>query len=116
MPLSQDSVEHLGDVIRKNVRQLEDLDNRAERMANDGRMKELQSEASEIGFTLLRVSYFPLNGEPDAFAEKLRAISKGLHLLETERLYMDGGASMRRILSQLHDYSERLKDLVSVGD
>lgn len=116
VPLSQDSVEHLGDVIRKNVRQLEDLDNRAERMANDGRMKELQSEASEIGFTLLRVSYFPLIGEPDAFAEKLRVIGKDLHLLETERLYMDGGASMRRILSQLHDYNERLKDLVSVED
>ena len=82
-------------------------------MANDARMEQVQSEASEIGYALLRVSHYRLEGQPDGFNEELRAIGHDLHLLETARLYLDGGKSTQRILDRLHELSERLQALVS---
>ena len=113
VPLSEDSAGHLLDVIRTNARQLAELDRRAADMANDARMEQVQSEASEIGYALLRVSHYRLEFQPQGFEEELRAIARNLHLLETERLYMDGGQSARRILDRLHELSKRLQALIS---
>ena len=49
-------------------------------------------------------------------AAALRPLANKLDLLETERLYMDGGQSVRRILDKLHDLTERLQALISDKD
>lgn len=115
-PLSEDSANHLQDVIRTNARQLADLDRRAARMIDEARSEEVQSDASEIGYVLLRVSHFRLKDQSDGFAEELRAIGQDLHLMETVRLYMDGGQSMQRILDRLHELHERMQALILAGD
>jgi ATP-dependent DNA helicase RecG len=111
--LSEDSISQLQDLVRTNARQLDDLDQRAEQMASSANMEEVQNQASEIGYTLLRVSYYWHDDKPKGFAEKVRVIGKELHLLETERLYMDGGQSMQKILDKLHEINTRLQLLVT---
>ena len=85
-------------------------------MANDARMEQVQSEANEIGYALLRVSQYRLEAQPDGFEQELRVIGRDLHLLETERLYMDGGLSTQHILDRLHDLNGRLQVLISHGE
>jgi ATP-dependent DNA helicase RecG len=116
VPLSDESKTSLLEAVQTNARKLNDLDRRAEDMANDGRMGQVRSEANEIGFVLLRVSYYRLQDQPDGIEEELRDIGHQLHLLETERLVMDGGVSMKRILDRLHALNEHLQALISQGD
>jgi ATP-dependent DNA helicase RecG len=113
VPLSADATRQIRDLIRRSVRELADLNDRAERLAEDGRIEEVQSEASSIGYLLLRVSHYRIGDIEKGFTDGLRAISRDLHLLETERLYLDGGQSMARILSRLHELTERLQALIS---
>jgi ATP-dependent DNA helicase RecG len=90
------------ELLRKTARQLYDLDRRADEMANDGRIEQLQAEASRLGGALLRISYRKLDFIKSGFAEQLRSLARVLHLLETERLYLDGGASIQRVLDIIH--------------
>ena len=113
VPLSEGSKQEIRDLIRKSARQLFDLDDCATEMANDGRMEELQTEASRLGSLLLRLSYYRINDIAEGLADSLRPIANELDLIETERMYLDGGQSMRRILEALHDLSSRLQALLS---
>ena len=112
-PLSADAVRDIDDTIQRSARELSDLDRRAQAMANDGRVEELQEEASRIGRQLLMVSYYQKSERDDNFARQLREIGSGLHLIETERLYLDGGQSMRRIVGCVHDLNDNLQILLS---
>ena len=112
-PLSAEAARDIDDTIQRSARQLSDLDRRAQEMANDGRVEELQEEASRIGRQLLNVSYYENPNQDDDFVEQLREIGGALHLIETERLYLDGGQSMRRIVDSVHDFSNELGDLVT---
>ena len=58
VPLSAEAEQDLDDTIQRSARQLSDLDRRAQAMANAGRVKELQEEASHIGRQLLTVSHY----------------------------------------------------------
>lgn len=111
--LSENSMKNHWNMIHSSARQLEDFNNRAEQMANESRIEELQSAASEIGYDLLRISYFPIKSTTKDFGKELHAIAQDLHLIGTKRLYMDGGKSMQDILSCLHEYKERLQALTS---
>ena len=82
-------------------------------MANDGRVEELQEEASRIGRQLLAISHYRIPEQGDEFSDQLSEIGGGLHLIQTERLFMDGGQSMRRIVERVHDLSSRLQALLS---
>ena len=113
--LSAEAKQEIDDMIRRSARELSDLDRRAEAMANDGRIEELQEEASRIGRQLLAISHYPIPEQGDEFSDQLREIGGGLHLIETERLYMDGGQSMRRIVGRVHDFSSKLQALFSPG-
>ena len=112
-PLSAEAKQDIDDMIQRSARELSDLDRRAQAMANAGRVEELQEEASRIGRQLLTVSHYRIPGQDDEFADQLREIGGHLHLIETERLYMDGGQSMRRIVKRVQDLSSKLQSLLS---
>lgn len=113
IPLSDSSQSEIRELMRKAARQLDDLDGRAEEMAANARMDELQDEASRIGSLLLRISYYRLDEIAPGLDETLRPLASELDLIETERLYMDGGQSIRRILEKLHELSECLQALIA---
>lgn len=114
-PLSAYADQDIDDTIQRSARELSDLDRRAEAMANDGRVEELQEEASRIGYQLLTVSHYRIPEQPEEFSDQLREIAGGLHLIETERLYMDGGKSMRRIVGRVQDLNINLQALLSAN-
>ena len=69
--------------------------------------------SSRIGSPLLRLSYYRLDDVAPGLAAALRSLANELNLIEMERLYMDGGQSVHRILEKLHDLAERLEALIS---
>lgn len=113
VPLSDKSREQIRDVIHKAIRQLVDLSSRAEKMARDGRMEELQDDASRIGSRLLKLTYYRIDDISPSLALKLRPLANDLNLIETERIYLDGGKSVERILGKIEDLSKRIQLLVS---
>lgn len=113
VPLSEDAKQDIHDTIYRSARELSDLDRRAQAIANAGRIEELQEEASRIGHQLLTVSYYHVPEQSDEFTDQLREIGGNLHLIETKRLYLDGGQSMRQIVKGVHDLSNQLDTLLS---
>lgn len=112
-PLSDNSREHMRDLINKTTRQLVDLENRAQAMADDGRMEELQDNASQIGTQFLKLTYYRIDDIAIGLSSELRPLANELDLIETDRLYMDGGQSEQRILDKLHNLTQRIQTLVS---
>ena len=47
------------------------------------------------------------------FVARLREIGRGLHLIETERLFMDGDRSMQRIVNAVHEFSGEIENLIA---
>ena len=111
--LSAEAIQDIDDMMRRSARELSDLERRAEAMANDGRVEELQAEASRIGRQLLTVSHYRIPNQDNEVADQLREIGGSLHLIETERLYLDGGQSMRRVVKRVQDLSSKLQALLS---
>ena len=112
VPLSDNSREHMRDLITKTTRKLVDLENRAQAMADEDRMEELQDEASQIGTQFLKLTYYRIDDIAPGLSSELRPLAKELNLIETERLYMDGGQSEQRILDKLHNLTQRIQTLV----
>jgi len=108
LPLSSAAKEQLEEVTDKNVRRLADLSMRAEQMAKSGRIGEVQSSAGAIGNSLLRIGHYK---NPGQYKNDLLEIGRNLHLLETERIYLDGGASIRRVLDKLSSLNMQLQTL-----
>ncbi len=110
--LSDNSIAAVSETIKKTYRQLVILAGRMEEKVNQGRIENVQSEASAFGFTLLRLSYYGIDRLRDGLSLELRGIGRDLHLVETERLYMDGGRSINAILDRISAAATRLKALV----
>ena len=108
MPLAEGSLKQVRDLIHSTARKLSDLSSRSEEMANSGRIEELQSEASNLGHVIARISYYNINPLGDGLKTKLRNVGRLLHLTETMRLYMDGGMSVRAVLERVHSCSEEM--------
>lgn len=111
MPLSMESLAHVRDLIMSSSRKIQNLESRSHEMIESGRIEEVQAEAAEIGKHLLRVSYYDIDAVGPGISRALRTVARELHLLETRRLYMDGGASMQAIARQLSESSQKLADL-----
>ena len=113
VPLSDRLQDQIRDLINKITRQLIDLENRAQAMADDGRMEKLQDEASQIGVQFLKLTYYRIDDIASGLSSELRPLANDLDLIETERLYMDGGQSEQRILDKLHNLTQSIQTLVS---
>jgi hypothetical protein len=84
--------------LRELAREVTQLAGKADRAMNDGRVEELQQEVAAKGLEIERLSYLGLrNADPD-WLGRLRAVARELHLIETRRLYIDGGVSWRTLL------------------
>lgn len=90
---------------QKYIRKLSELEGRANSMAEDGRVQEMQHQASDIGYNLLRLNHFAGKSMND----ELHNVARNLHLIETERIYIDGGKSIFRVLSMLQEQTSKLK-------
>ena len=113
VPLSSQSRDDIVDLVRRSGRELADLDSRVKAMAEDGKVEEFQEDASRIGRVLLEVTHYPFAEPGGLDVDEIQKIGGELHLLEIERLYMDGGQSMRRIVNQVHDLNSRFQALLS---
>lgn len=82
-------------------------------MVEKGSIEEVQEEESELGYTLIRISYYKVDELLKGLAERLRPIGKELHLVETMPLYMDGGRSMQAILDRIETQQQALNQLIA---
>lgn len=110
--LSDDSKKQVREIIVMTSRKLGDLVDRSEQLAEAGKIEDLQTEASELGFQLLRVAQYNIDDFGNGIKDKLTSIGRELHLVETMPLYMDGGKSLKAILDRIKENSSSLTKLV----
>ncbi|MBA2591376.1 MAG: ATP-binding protein [Gammaproteobacteria bacterium] len=111
VPLSEQSLHQIKSVLISSSTKLQDLVSRADAMINSGRVEELQTEASNIGLNLLRASFYNIEPIAPRIRDDLHSVARELHLVETMRLYMDGGASLRSIIDRVSQCNNRLEEL-----
>lgn len=99
--------ELLRTVVKRAGAKLEDLCARGRDLLFSGESGEFQSAVSSIGREVLRVAYLALGTANVAHAPLFLA-ARGLHLIETVRLYLDGGQSQERLLSSVIEMQDAL--------
>lgn len=112
IPISKDFFAQVKDAIFSNSRKLQNLNERAKEMIEQGRLEELQSEASGLGYLLSRLCLYNIGQIPSDLKEKLHVIAKELHLIETMRIHMDGGRSLRAVQDKINDLNIQLNELI----
>lgn len=113
VPLSEASLGGIKQTIVSSGRSLSSLADRAEQMVEQGRIEEFQAKASEVGHILLRASQYKISSLQDGIDKKLQAIGRGLHLVETMRICLDGGRSLNAIIEKVKNYSSELNQIFS---
>jgi hypothetical protein len=117
VPVSNESILQVSKLIVSSLRKLNDMENRIIEMIDQGRIEEVQSEASDVGYVLLKLSHYNLDLLKVGINKELYEIGKALHLLETMRIYMDGGTSINIVISKINELSRKLNTVVkSLGD
>jgi|AntAceMinimDraft_10_1070366.scaffolds.fasta_scaffold07609_4 AraC-like DNA-binding protein len=117
IPVSNESILQVSKLIVSSLRKLNDTESRIIEMIDQGRIEEVQSEVSDVGYDLLKLSYYNLDLLKVGINKELYEIGKELHLLETMRIYMDGGTSINIIISKISELSRKLYTVVkSLGD
>lgn len=111
IPLSDDSLAQIRDLLAVSNRRLSDLVSRAMEMIESGRVEELQTNASEFGHDILKVAYYNLSPLGTDFGTKLRRIGHSLHRTETMRIYLDGGHSIEMLYDHVRDSAKELEAL-----
>jgi hypothetical protein len=112
VPLSEESLTELRATLTTTQRKLAGLAARAEDMANQGRIDDLQSEPSQIGHTLLSIGHYNIAAIQSGLAERVREIGRDLHLIETMQVYCDGGRSVQAIVDRIRKDAGDLTELV----
>jgi len=113
VPLSEASLGGIKQTIVSSGRSLSSLADRAEQMVEQGRIEEFQAKASEVGHILLRANQYNISSLQDGIDKKLQAIGRVLHLVETMRIYLDGGRSLNVIIEKVKNCSSELSQIVS---
>lgn len=113
VPLSEESLAEVQNTLTATQRKLVGLAARAEDMANQGRLDDLQSEPSQLGHTLLRVGHYGIDAIRPGLAVKVRGIGRDLHLIETMQVLCDGGRSVRAIVDRIRKNAGELTELVN---
>jgi len=109
--VSEKSLSNVASLIVSSSRRLKNLKDRTNEMVEQGRIEELQSEASDIGYTLLRISHYKIDSLQEGLSQKLRTLGKELHLIETMETYADGGISLRNIINKVEKFSNQLLEV-----
>lgn len=82
-------------------RELTILETEAEKARADGSVEELQTRSAELGSKILFTAQYGVNRLAPDLRSTLMKVGHQLHLVETHRLYLDGGASMDRIIGNV---------------
>ncbi len=112
LPVSADSLAEVRLAVVNASRQLRGLADRAERLAQQGRLDDLLCEPSQVGLALLRLGHHDVDAIRKGLAERLREIGRDLHLVETARIACDGGRSVQAVIDRIRQGRERLAALV----
>ena len=110
--LSDNSISQIKNTIIMTSRRLHDLVERSDQMVENGKIEKLQTEASELGYQLLKISQYNIKPLGVGAQEKLTSIGRDLHLVETMMLYMDGGCSLQAILNKISGSNDLLEQLI----
>jgi hypothetical protein len=110
--LSQASLSEVKKTLTYSSRKLKNLSDRAEEMIEEGRLEEFQKDVANIGHTILKIGYYNIDSLQDGLGEKLRYLGKNLHLIETKRIYMDGGRSIRTIVEEVKKLNQDLEGII----
>lgn len=105
------SREHAINELRQAWRELESLERRADQYIESGRIKDLQTEAANIGRTVKRLGLWGLDREPADFVGRLVQVGRNIHVLETLRMTM-GGEELDNLVSGVRLGSAELRELV----
>jgi hypothetical protein len=112
VPLTEESLTEIKSTINTIQRKMAGLSARAEEMANQGRLDDLQSQPSQHGQTLLRVGHYNIDAIRPGLAQKIRKVGREWHLVETMPVYCDGGVSVQAIVDRIRKNSEELAEIV----
>jgi ATP-dependent DNA helicase RecG len=106
---NEKSVAELHETLQATARKLTSFAGRLQEMDDQGRLREIQSTAGELGLVLLRAATLGIGlGDEERVAE-LMAIGRMLRDVETRTIYADGGQSARRVLGDVEDAAAKLK-------
>lgn len=111
LPLGAVSLEQVRGLVREATRVTVNLSERAQQMANEGRIEEVQSELGSIGSQLVQLSFYDLRALGDETGSKLRETGMRMRLLEVARIYMDGGSSLGRVVNEVAECANKLMEL-----
>ena len=115
LPLSADSERVAKETIVLSARKARDLVGRSDRLMGF-RIDELKDEASSIGEEILRIAMYPLPFLADKDAEALRQAGRQLHLVDTIPVYLDGGASGKKLAEQIVRATEGIETVAAKVD
>jgi hypothetical protein len=112
VPLSDESAREVHSALDGIRRKLDKLASRAQSLVNQGRFDDVQGEASELGQSILRIGYYNIDCIQHGLGEMLRQIGHDLHLVETMRVYMDGGRSASAIVKRIQKGNQSFGALI----
>jgi ATP-dependent DNA helicase RecG len=110
---NEKSVAELRETLLATARKLTSLAARLQEMDDQGRLREIQSTAGELGLVLLRAATLGIGlGDKERVAE-LMAIGRMLRDIETRTIYADGGQSAQRVLGDVQEAAIKLNGWVN---
>jgi hypothetical protein len=115
VPLAAESLIDIRSTIVNAERNLCGLAARAINMVNQGRIDDLQAEASGIGLTLLRIGSYDVDRLQPSLSERLQHLGRDLHLVETMQVFCDGGRSVNAIVERVKRGAGALTELAKSG-
>jgi len=111
VPLDEDAQQQIKNLIITSSRNLHGLYMRSDKMIDSNRFEELRSDASGIGYDLLRVCFYNISSIVGNMQASLKAVARNLHLIETTHIYMDGGASLRATTNNIMECDKQLSEI-----
>lgn len=111
LPLSEKSIVQVKSLITESSRKLSDLADRAQNLVDAGKIEELKSQFGSMGRQLAQVSFYDLSQIGSDLSSRLREIGMGMRLIETFRIYMDGGVSISRLVEKVGEFANQLKEI-----
>jgi hypothetical protein len=88
-------------------RKLAILNAQASKTPRSSSMDELQGQASELGLQILHIAQYDVDRLAPDLRSALLATGHDLHVSETERVYIDGGASVAMIVNNIKKAIDR---------
>jgi ATP-dependent DNA helicase RecG len=113
LPVNAEFADQIREQLKHAARRMADLRERTRMMVGQGRTGELQAEVGEIGSELVESSFYDLRPLGDQVSNKLRELGMRMRLLEVATIYPDGGASLQRIIDEVHDCACQLNVLAT---